>query len=64
MTDENGQAPRVKFGPRPNQHLDLDTAERVLSAMFNRFPLQAGEELARVLIGDQAVRAKRVRERS
>ena len=50
---------RVKFGPRPNQTLPLELAEAVLTALRDRFPIPFGEEVARGLVGPDAVKAKR-----
>ena len=51
----------VRFGQRDNQRLDVGTASAVLTALRDRFPVQFGEELARAVVGPDAVRVRKAR---
>ena len=48
MSEQNGQAPRVRFGDAPGNEIPADWAELLLRRLFALHPQTVGQQLAEV----------------
>ncbi len=53
------ESPRLRFGDAEHQTVPADVAEQMMKAWRRRRPVEFGQELARAMVGDDAVKPAR-----
>ncbi len=53
------ESPQFRFGDKPNQTVPADVGEMMLRAWRKRRPVEFGQELARAMVGEDAVKPTR-----